>query len=88
VALSGHTVLVGALYDDSDKGSAYVFRQAACLDLNGDDVVNIVDIMLVVACWGMTSTDPGWDSLYDLDGDGNIGIVDVMLVASHWRQHC
>jgi YD repeat-containing protein len=57
-------------------------------DLNDDCVINIVDIMLVAARWGMTEADPDWDSRYDFDGDGEITVADIMRVAVRWRETC
>jgi len=93
VAISGGAIVVGTYLDDvgvnDGQGAAYVlFRQAGCLELNHDGVVNVMGIMLVVARWGMISADPGWDPRYDLDGDGEIDISDIMLVAIQWRERC
>jgi RHS repeat-associated protein len=57
-------------------------------DLDGNCVVNVVDIMLVVARWSCQSGDDCYDPLYDLDGNEVIDIADVMLVAAHWRETC
>ena len=57
-------------------------------DLDGDCLITVVDIMLVVARWGMTSADPDWDPRYDLDGNNVIDVADIMLVAVHWRETC
>jgi hypothetical protein len=50
--------------------------------------VNIIDIMLVAARWGMTSADLDWDLRYDVDGDGDVDIADIMLVAMPWGETC
>ena len=57
-------------------------------DVNGDCVVNIMDIMLVAARWRACDGDANYDPLYDLDQDGDIDIVDVMEVATHWGATC
>jgi hypothetical protein len=57
-------------------------------DVNGDCVVDIVDIMLVASCWSTSAGDPGYEVRYDMDGDGDIDIVDIMLVAVHWGEAC
>jgi len=53
-------------------------------DLDGDNDVDIVDIMLVASRWGSSQGDVNYDVRYDLDGDGDIDVVDIMLVAAHW----
>jgi hypothetical protein len=57
-------------------------------DLNGDCVVNIVDIMLVAARWGAHVGDANHNSSYDLDHDGDVDVVDIMEVAAHWGETC
>ncbi len=57
-------------------------------DVNGDCVVNIVDIMLVAVRWGAHDGDANYDSRYDLDHDSDIDIVDIMEVAAHWGETC
>ncbi len=72
-------------------GSHYELRfekQDMDEDLDGDCLVTVVDIMQVVARWGMTSADPDWDPRYDMDDDGDIDVADIMLVAEHWRETC
>ena len=57
-------------------------------DVNGDCVVDIVDIMLIAVRWGTHDGDANYDPYYDLDHDGDIDIVDIMLVAAHWGETC
>jgi hypothetical protein len=57
-------------------------------DVNGDCVVDIVDIMLVAARWGAHVGDANYNSSYDLDHDGDIDVVDIMEVAAHWGETC
>jgi len=66
-------------------------------DLDGNCVVNIVDIMLVASRWRTSCAKPdpdnnpytpNYESRYDLDGDCDINIVDIMLVVKHWGETC
>lgn len=57
-------------------------------DVNGDGVINIVDIQLVAARWNTAVGDPDYDPLYDIDGDGRISVVDIQLVAAKWHTTC
>lgn len=59
-----------------------------CPDLDGDDDVDIADIMVVASRWHTAEGDEDYDPLYDLDGDSNIDIVDIMMVAVHWGETC
>jgi len=57
-------------------------------DVNGDGVINIVDIQLVAARWNTAEGDPDYDPLYDINEDGVINIVDIQLVAAKWHTPC
>ncbi len=57
-------------------------------DLNGDCLVDILDIMLVASHWNTSAGDPTYDPLYDLNGDAGVDIIDIMMVAAEWNQHC
>jgi hypothetical protein len=56
-------------------------------DLNGDDDVDMDDVMMVIAHWGETGA-PGWipEDLSGIDGvpDGKINIFDIVAVTNHW----
>ena len=47
------------------------------VDINGDGIVNIRDLVLVVASFGSTEESPA-----DVDGDGVVNIKDMVLVAN------
>jgi hypothetical protein len=55
-------------------------------DLNGDNVVDISDIMLVASHWRDAEGDPGYDKGWDLNWDGRVDVVDTMLVVRHWGE--
>lgn len=57
-------------------------------DVSGDGVINIVDIQMVAAQWGLAEGDPGYDPARDINGDGRINIVDIQLVAGKWGTTC
>jgi len=55
--------------------------QQLSADLNGDGVVNILDISLIAIAWGSYPGHPRWDPKCDLDGNNVINIIDITLVA-------
>jgi len=57
-------------------------------DVNGDCVVDIVDIMLVAVRWGTHVGDANYDPYYDLDHDGDTDVADIMQVAAQWGETC
>ncbi|MCH7720510.1 MAG: hypothetical protein IH988_05900 [Planctomycetes bacterium] len=48
-------------------------------DLDGDGVVGILDLLILLSDWGPCKGCPA-----DLDGDGNVGILDLLLLLSNW----
>ena len=57
-------------------------------DLNGDNVEDISDIMLVASHWRAAEGDPNYDKGWDLNWDGKVDVVDIMLVVKHWGEGC
>ncbi len=50
-------------------------------DLNGDGIVNILDITMVAKAYGCQPVDQNWNSIADLDKNGIVNIMDISLVA-------
>jgi hypothetical protein len=50
-------------------------------DLNGDAVVGINDLLILLSAWGLCSEDC---CLADLNLDGNIGINDLLTLLAGW----
>jgi hypothetical protein len=61
-----------------------VFTAIKVHDIDGDNDVDIVDVMMVASRWNTSSGDQNYDAKYDLDNDDDIDIVDIMLVAAQW----
>jgi hypothetical protein len=57
-------------------------------DVNGDGVINIVDIQSVAAHWNTVEGEDGYDPLYDINDDHRIDIIDVQLVSAKWNTTC
>jgi hypothetical protein len=63
---------VGWLFPESDGGVPG--------DLNGDGVVEVNDLLILIAGWGACSGEcPG-----DLSGDGIVNVSDILLLLSFW----
>ena len=77
-----HTVpdLDGEMYLKQGTGTS--------ADVNGDDVVNILDLVLVAQHLGETKPS---NSKVDVNGDGVVNILDLILIAQHlggeWLPH-
>ncbi len=50
-------------------------------DLNGDGVVNIADLLVLLTCQGPPE---GSCEVADIDGDGTIGVNDLILLIGNW----
>jgi len=56
-------------------------------DVNGDNVVDIFDVVIVAAAFGSRPGDPNWDARADLRPEfGLIDIFDFMIVAAHFGE--
>ena len=61
-----------------DMGS-FEYFSANCLgDVNGDAVVNVVDILEIVSEWGSA------DSPADINQDGIVDVSDLLIVVGNW----
>ncbi len=54
-------------------------------DVNGDGVINIIDVQLVASCWNKLPSAPGCSAAYDLNGDGIIDLADSAIVSGLWK---
>jgi hypothetical protein len=47
-------------------------------DVNGDGVVDVVDLVMVISAWGTA------DAAADVDQDGVVGVADLVAVITNW----
>jgi hypothetical protein len=52
-------------------------------DLNGDGIVAVADLLVLLASWGPCPSPPG-PCPADLDGDGSVGITDLLIQLGNW----
>jgi hypothetical protein len=86
-AAGSHTVTVTV--SDGNGGDAshtwnVTVNSSGPGDLNGDGIVNIDDLTLVISHFGQSSGDPGWDARADADGNGIVNIEDVGEVTGNY----
>jgi len=55
-------------------------------DINGDNIVDIFDVVRVALAFGAVSTDPNWDSNANINSDGIVDIFDLVVVALHFGE--
>ena len=82
-----YSVQANANYENQTAVAGTTFQVVREIrgDINGDGVVNIIDIALVASAWGSHPGDPRWDPRCDLDGNEVINILDITLVARDYR---
>lgn len=51
-------------------------------DLNGDNTVNVTDLLILFSAWGVCPGDSACDA--DLNGDGVVDVGDLLLLLSNW----
>ena len=61
-----------------DIGAIEYHAQECLGDLNGDLIVNITDLLTIIAQWGLT------DSPADVNEDGTVNVSDLLIVISNW----
>jgi hypothetical protein len=55
-------------------------------DINGDGIVNITDVGLMVLAWGARPGSSNWNELCDLNNDGVIDVRDAGMLAQNWQK--
>lgn len=70
-------IITGGSLDDNANGIPDECETVG--DLNGDGVVGIIDLLILLSNWGPCKGCPA-----DLDGDGNVGIFDLLILVSNW----
>ncbi len=84
VAISGHAAVIGANYDDSNNGSAYVFAaQLGDLDIDGD--VDLADFAVLADQWLKAPALPCAD-IAPCGGDGIVDSWDLDVFCDHWLE--
>jgi hypothetical protein len=53
-------------------------------DLNGDDVVNILDSIILANAYLSNPASPNWNPQADLNGDGVVNILDAIILANNF----
>ncbi|MEE9289156.1 MAG: hypothetical protein V3U69_06180, partial [Bacteroidota bacterium] len=51
-------------------------------DFSGDNTVDVSDLVLFAANFGLSSGDPGYNAIYDLSGDLTVDVSDLVIFAS------
>jgi hypothetical protein len=55
-------------------------------DVNGDGIIDIIDVAQLARCYNMKSLDSNWNSSYDFTDDNIIDLYDMVLIAKAMGQ--
>lgn len=61
---------------------------AKCGDFNGDSVVTIGDILLMILRFGTNTGSPNWDARFDVNDDGTVSIGDILIEVQEFGRAC
>ena len=69
--------------------TVYVLSQPQQLspDVNGDGVVNMADVVLVLLAFGSTPGSPNWNPRCDITQQGKVDMSDVVIVLENFGEH-
>jgi hypothetical protein len=66
-------------YDDTNDLPFVIVAPNACpSDINGDNNVDVSDLLMVIGVWGETG------STADVNGDGVVNVSDLLMVVGNW----
>lgn len=76
----------GQRYARLYESTAYWYEQPPAIlgDVDGNGVVDGLDLTAVITAWETTPADPLWNPAADLDGSGVVGGLDLANVISNW----
>lgn len=72
---------VGNVFFDISNAD-FTIKAAAAGDVNGDGVIDCVDLAIVKGSIGKTPGQPGYDARADVNGDGVVNIKDLSFVSA------
>lgn len=82
VLIKIHGVLAKMVYDFqvSSTGNNLVINGLVRGDINNDNIINILDLSVLNAAYGASSTNSNYNYLADLNCDGAVNIVDISIL--------
>lgn len=79
--------LTGSTFDGSMITGSDMVRAFFPGDVNGDLVVDVLDLALLGASFGSVSGSPNWNPYADFDENGIINVLDLVIVGRYFGQH-
>jgi hypothetical protein len=79
--LGNYTVYATSYYPPFLSTSQIIFQTTLTRDINGDHIINMLDMYLVAIHYGETPSDPHWDPRADVDKNNVVNMFDLYMVA-------
>ncbi|MGD0553088.1 MAG: aspartyl protease family protein [Sedimentisphaerales bacterium] len=80
------TLRGGGMFLQDDPAIYYETISQVPGDINGDGVVDWLDVAALADAWLATPASPNWNAKADLVGDGIINFLDLAVLAQNWSQ--
>jgi hypothetical protein len=64
-------------------GQRLVILETRTGDLNGDGVIDVIDLLLMLGAWGQCP-DPPAECQADIDGTGSVNVTDLLMLLAEW----
>jgi predicted aspartyl protease len=80
------TLRGGGLFLQDDPAIEYETISQVTGDINGDGVVDWLDVAALADAWLATPASPNWNARADLVGDGIINFLDFAILTQNWPQ--
>ncbi|MEA1908201.1 MAG: hypothetical protein U9N43_04130, partial [Euryarchaeota archaeon] len=55
-------------------------------DINGDNIVNYIDLGMLGASYGLSLGDAGYNAAADLNGDNIVNYIDLGMLGAHYGE--
>ncbi len=53
-------------------------------DVNGDDCVDVIDLLWLVDAFGAVTGDPNYDAFSDFNSDGSVDVIDLLIMVDNF----
>lgn len=86
----GNYTVTLTVYDAVNRADTIFYivevQNASRYDINGDGIINVMDIFAVAKAFGSEPGDPNWDPRCDVNDDLIVNVMDIFAVAKHFGE--
>jgi hypothetical protein len=87
-AIKAEAPLVGDVNQSDNTFTDGTVKIAMLGDVNGDGIINLLDLVKAAMAFGAVPGSPLWDPLADIYPDNHVDIFDLVMIAIRFGQHC